>query len=76
MFEKIYEGEPILTVFSFSGVDSQQYRCFSEVYYVRTVSQPDIDTDFKNGYGVQMTETWFALSSLRPLTGWGLPVCL
>jgi hypothetical protein len=30
MFEKIYDGEPILTVFTDEDL---QHRCFSEVYY-------------------------------------------
>jgi hypothetical protein len=45
MFGKIYDGEPILTVFT---AEDLQHRFFSEVYYVRTVSQPDIDTVFEN----------------------------
>jgi hypothetical protein len=45
IFKKINDGEPILTVFSVIGEDVQHH-CFSQVYYVRTVTQPDIDTIF------------------------------
>jgi hypothetical protein len=42
LFEKIYDEKPILSVFSVIGEDGQ-YR-FSKVYYVKSVSQPDIDS--------------------------------
>jgi hypothetical protein len=45
MFEKIYDGVPTLNVFTDEDL---QHRYFSEVNYVRTVSQPDIDTVFEN----------------------------
>jgi hypothetical protein len=38
--EKIYAGEPILTVCSNIGEDVQ-YRCFKQVYDVKRVSQSD-----------------------------------
>jgi hypothetical protein len=40
LFEKIYDGKPILTVISNIGEDVQ-YRCFNLVYYVKIVTQPD-----------------------------------
>ncbi len=46
LFEKIYDGEQILTVFSVSGKDIH-YRCFYSVYYV---SWSDIDAVFANNY--------------------------
>ncbi len=54
LFEKIYDGEPILTVFFVSGEDLP-HLCFSKVYYVRTVSQPDIDAAFHKHYKFKMT---------------------
>ncbi len=36
------------------------HRCFSKVYYVRTVTQPDIDAEFEYNYCIQKTETGFA----------------
>jgi hypothetical protein len=56
---KRYDGEPIHTVFSVSGEDVLQ-RCFNVLYYVNTVSQPDIDAVFTNYYCIQIIETWFA----------------
>jgi hypothetical protein len=42
LFEKIYDGEPILTVISNIREDVQcEYRCFNEVYDMKSVSQPD-----------------------------------
>jgi hypothetical protein len=41
LFQKIYDEVLILTVFSNIGVDVK-YRCFNEVYDVRSVSQPDM----------------------------------
>ncbi len=40
LFEKIYDVEPILTVFSNIREDVQ-YRRFKQVYDVKSVSQPD-----------------------------------
>ncbi len=47
LFEKIYDEEPILTVFSVGG---EHLRGFSNVYFVRTVSQPNIDAVLENDY--------------------------
>jgi hypothetical protein len=44
-FEKIYDREAILIVFSESG-ENILHRCFNSVSYVRTVLQPDIDDVF------------------------------
>jgi hypothetical protein len=49
LFEKIYGGEPILTVFS-NIVEDVQYCCFSLVYYVSTVLKPDAKPLFVNNY--------------------------
>jgi hypothetical protein len=49
LFEKIYYAVPILTVFSNIGEDVQ-YRCFNEVYDVKSVSQPDTMPLFANNY--------------------------
>jgi hypothetical protein len=49
LFEKIYDAEPILTVFSNIGEDVS-YRCFNEGYYVKSVSQPDTMPLFGNNY--------------------------
>jgi hypothetical protein len=49
LFEKIYDGEPILTVFSVFGEDLH-HRCFNSVYYVRTTSQPNANAVFANNY--------------------------
>jgi hypothetical protein len=43
LFEKIYDEVLILTVFSNIGEDVQ-YRCFNKVRYVKSVSQPDLQT--------------------------------
>jgi hypothetical protein len=59
LFEKIYDGEPILPIFSNIGEDLQ-YRCFNEGYYVKSVSQPNTMPLFGNSYWFQMTETGFA----------------
>ncbi len=40
LFEKIYDGEPILTVVSNIGKDVQ-YCYFNKLYDVKSVSQPD-----------------------------------
>ncbi len=52
LFEKIYDGEPILTVFS----NIVQHHCFSDV---TSVSQPDTMPLFRNNNWFQMTETGF-----------------
>jgi hypothetical protein len=59
LFEKIYDGEPILTVVSNIGKDVQ-YLYFNKVYYVKSVSQPDNMPIFGSNYWFQMTETGFA----------------
>jgi hypothetical protein len=59
MFEKIYEGEPIFDVFSVFGEDLQ-YRCFSKLHHMSTVSQSDIDAVFASNYCIQIIETGFA----------------
>jgi hypothetical protein len=58
-FEKIYDGKPILTVFSNIG-DNVQYRCFKQVYNVKSASQPDTMPILENNYCLQMIETGFA----------------
>jgi hypothetical protein len=46
LFEKIYDGgEPFLAVFSNIGED---YRCFNEGYYVKSVSHPETMPLFGN----------------------------
>jgi hypothetical protein len=52
-------GEPISTVFSNIGEDLQ-YRCFSLVYDVKSVTQTDTMQFIENNYWFQMTETGFA----------------
>ncbi len=47
LFEKIYDGQPIFTIFSNIGKDVQ-YRCFNEGYSVKSVSQPDTVPIFGN----------------------------
>jgi hypothetical protein len=49
LFEKIDDGQPILTVFSNIGKDVQ-YLLFKEGYYVKSVSQPDTKPLFGNNY--------------------------
>jgi hypothetical protein len=56
LFEKISDGEPVLTVLSVIGEDLQ-HRCFSTVYYVKIVIEPDIDAVFANKYHFQIIET-------------------
>jgi hypothetical protein len=41
LFEKIYDGEPILTVFS-NIEEDVQYRCFNEGYYVKRMGPAPI----------------------------------
>ncbi len=48
LFEKIYYKVPILTVFS--NIREEQYRCFNEVYDVKSVSQPETLPLFANNY--------------------------
>jgi hypothetical protein len=55
LFENIYDGEQILTVFSNIGEDVQ-YRCFN----VKSVSQPDTMPILENNYCLQIIETGFA----------------
>ncbi len=50
LFEKIYDGEPILTVVSNIGEDVQ-HSCFNKVYDVKSVS---------NNHCLQIIETGFA----------------
>jgi hypothetical protein len=57
LFEKIDDEEPILTVFSVSG---EHLQSFSYVYFVRTVSQPNIDAVLEKAYLFQMTRLGFA----------------
>jgi hypothetical protein len=47
LFEKIYDGEQILTVIAVTGENLQGHCCFRKAYYVRTVSQPNIDAMFE-----------------------------
>ncbi len=49
LFEKIYDGEPILTVVSTIGEDVQS-RCVNYVYDVKSVSQPDTMPILGNNY--------------------------
>ncbi len=51
--------KPITTVISNIGEDVQ-YRCFNEVYDVKSVSQPDSMPLFENNYCLQIRETGFA----------------
>jgi hypothetical protein len=43
----------------FSVLCDDLHRCYSKVYYVRTVSLPDIDAAFENDYCIQITEIGF-----------------
>ncbi len=58
-FEKIYDGEPILTVVSNIGEDVQ-YRCFNLVYDVKSVSHPDTIALLGINCSLQIMETGFA----------------
>ncbi len=49
----------IFTDFSNIGEDVH-YRCFNVLYYVSTVSQPNIDAVLVNNYCLQIIETGFA----------------
>ncbi len=59
LFEKIYDGEPILTVVS-NNREDVQYRCFNLVYDVKSVSQPYTIVLLGNNYSLQIIETGFA----------------
>ncbi len=58
-FEKIYDGEPILTVVSNIGEDVQ-YHSFNKVHDVKSVSQPDTLPIVENNYCLHIIETGFA----------------
>jgi hypothetical protein len=58
-FEKIYDGEPILTVVSIIGEDVQ-YRSFNLMYDVKSMSQPDTIPIVENNYRLHIIETGFA----------------
>jgi hypothetical protein len=62
LFEKIYDGEPILTVIS-NIVEDVQYCCFNQVYDMKSVSQPDTIALVGNNYSLQVIETGFAKQS-------------
>jgi hypothetical protein len=49
LFEKIYDGKPILTVISNIGEDVQ-YRYFKQMYDVKSVTQPDTVPLLVNNY--------------------------
>ncbi len=49
LFEKLYDGLPILTVVATIGEDVQ-YRCFNYVDDVKSVSQPDTMPILGNNY--------------------------
>ncbi len=57
LFEKIYDGEPIITVVS-NIVEDVQYRCFK--CDVKSVSQPDTIALLGTNYSFQIVETEFA----------------
>jgi hypothetical protein len=59
VFEKIYDGEPILTVVSNIGEDVQNL-CFNLLYDVKSVLQPDTMPILENNYCLQMIEKGFA----------------
>jgi hypothetical protein len=59
LFEKIYDTEQILTVVSNIRED-EQYRCFNQVYYVKSVPQPcTMPPILENNYCLQIIETGF-----------------
>jgi hypothetical protein len=58
-FEKIYDREPILAVISNMG-EAEQYRCFKQVYFVKSSSQPDTMPILGYNYCLQIIETGFA----------------
>jgi hypothetical protein len=51
--------KPIITVISNIG-EEVQYRCFNEVYDVKSVSQPDTMPLFESNKCLQIRETGFA----------------
>ncbi len=55
LFEKNYDGEPILAVLSVICEDLQ-HCCFSKVYYVKIVTQPNIDSVLAYNYHIQIIE--------------------
>ncbi len=63
LFEMIYDGEPILTVFSnIWDAVSVQYRCFNEGYDGKVCRRSQTDTMpiLGNNFCLQMIETGFA----------------
>ncbi len=75
LFEKIYYGELIFTDFSNIGEDVH-YRCFKEVYDVKSVSQPDTIALLGNNYSLQIIETGFT-EQFYPSHRMGpAPICL
>jgi hypothetical protein len=56
LFEKIYDGEPILHVISNNGEDVQ-YCCFNKVYDMKSVSQTDTMTILERNFCLQIIET-------------------
>jgi hypothetical protein len=75
LFEKIYYGEPIFTVFTNIGEDVQ-YRCFSQVYDVKSVSQPGTIALLGNNYILQIIETGFAEQFYASHRMGPAPICL
>jgi hypothetical protein len=59
LIEKIYVVIQFLPSSLVSGEDLQ-HCCYTKMYYVRTVSLPDVDAEFGNDYCIQITETGFA----------------
>jgi hypothetical protein len=59
LFEKIYYEDPIFTVISNNGEDVQ-YRCFNEVYDVKSESQQDTIAFLGINFCLQIIETGFA----------------
>jgi hypothetical protein len=59
LFAKIFDGKPILTVFSNIGEDVQ-CRCLNLVYNVERVSQHGTIVLLGNDYNFQIIETGFA----------------
>jgi hypothetical protein len=58
-FEKICDGEPILTIVSNIGEDVQ-YRCFNNLHDLKIVSQPDTKALLGINYSLQVIESGFA----------------
>ncbi len=59
LFAKIYYGELIFTDFSNIGEDVQ-YRCFKQVYGLKSMPQPDTIALLGINYCFQIIETGFA----------------